>query len=516
MSEERSRTEYSAMNTTVAIGSRMVAILMGFATRVVFTHTLSEAYVGINGLFTDILNVLSLSELGVGTAITFSLYGPIARGDEEKQKSLMKLYQTIYRVVALIVLAAGLGIIPFMDLLIKNQPDVEHLTIIYLMYLGNSVISYLLVYKRTLIDAHQKLYVGILYQTIFLVIQDVVQIFVLIFTKNFILFLTIYIICTLGTNLAISWRADNMYPFLKEGKVQPLEKQEKREIARNIKAMLMHKIGTVVINNTDNLILSAFVGIVSVGCYSNYYLVIGSVRQVLDQIFLGITASVGNLGVTEESSRVKRIFEISFFIGQWLYGWAAICLFELVSPFVELSFGKKYLFSSGVVFVICLQFYLMGLRKATQVFRDSLGLFWFDRYKAVVEAVLNLVFSLCFVQIWGICGIFLGTVASTAVTSMWVEPYVLYKKRLHAPVRRYFLHLFLYMGIMVLALGITDGICREITGNPWQVLLLRLPVCVIIPNVFLIVVYWKKKEFQSVLQKAGRLIKSRKKSRTPD
>ena len=144
VSKERSRTEYSAMNTTVAIGSRLAAILMGFATRVVFTHTLSEAYVGVNGLFTDILNVLSLSELGVGTAITFSLYQPIARGDEEKQKSLMKLYQNIYRGVALLVFAAGLLIIPFMDVLIKNQPEVGNLTVIYLMYLGNSVISYLL------------------------------------------------------------------------------------------------------------------------------------------------------------------------------------------------------------------------------------------------------------------------------------------------------------------------------------------------------------------------------------
>lgn len=509
MSQERSRTEYSAMNTTVAIGSRMVAILMGFVTRVVFTHTLSEAYVGVNGLFTDILNVLSLSELGVGTAITFSLYNPIAQGDEEKQKSLMKLYQTIYRGVALLVLAAGLMVIPFMDVLIKNQPEVGNLTLIYLMYLGNSVISYLLVYKRTLIDAHQKLYVGILYQTVFLVIQDVLQILVLLYTKNFILFLAIYIVCTLGTNLSISRRAGKLYPFLRDKNVRPLESGERREIARNIKAMLMHKIGMVVINNTDNLILSAFVGIVSVGCYSNYYLVIGSIRQILDQIFLGITASVGNLGVTEDSGRVKRIFEIAFFIGQWLYGWAAICLFELVSPFVEISFGRQYLFSATVVFVICLQFYVMGLRKATQVFRDSLGLFWFDRYKSVVEAILNIGFSLWFVQIWGICGIFLGTVVSTAMTSMWVEPYVLYKKRLHAPVGRYFLHLFLYMGVMAVTLCITDFLCQTITGSAWQAMLLRLPVCLVVPNAFLALVYMRKKEFRLAVQKLRRLLHSR-------
>ena len=153
--ETKSRTEYSAMNTTVAVISRMTAILMGFVTRVIFTHTLSENYVGINGLFTDILNVLSLTELGAGTAITYALYRPIAEGNIKKQQQLMKLYQTFYRGTAVCVGVLGLALIPFMDVLMKNRPEVEHLTFIYLLYLANSVLSYLLVYQRTLIEAHQ-------------------------------------------------------------------------------------------------------------------------------------------------------------------------------------------------------------------------------------------------------------------------------------------------------------------------------------------------------------------------
>ena len=157
--ETKSRTEDSAMNTTVAVISRMTAILMGFVTRVIFTHTLSENYVGINGLFTDILNVLSLTELGAGTAITYALYRPIAEGNIKKQQQLMKLYQTFYRGTAVCVGVLGLALIPFMDVLMKNRPEVEHLTFIYLLYLANSVLSYLLVYKRTLIEAHQMNYV---------------------------------------------------------------------------------------------------------------------------------------------------------------------------------------------------------------------------------------------------------------------------------------------------------------------------------------------------------------------
>ena len=194
---DRSRTEYSVRNTTAAMISKIVAILMGFATRVVFTHCLSENYVGVNGLFSDVLNVLALSELGVGTAITYALYKPIAEDDFEKQKSLMKLYCQFYRLVAGIVFVGGLAVIPFMDILIKNQPGVDHLIPIYLMYLANSVLSYLLIYKKTLIDAHQLSYIGEVYQMAFLIIQDTVQIVLLITTHNFILFLVVYLICTL-------------------------------------------------------------------------------------------------------------------------------------------------------------------------------------------------------------------------------------------------------------------------------------------------------------------------------
>lgn len=150
--------------------------------------------------------------------------------------------------------------------------------------------------------------------TFFILLQDILQIIILITTKNFILFLAIYILCTLGNNISLSRKADKLYPYLKEKNVTPLEKDEKKSIYKNIRAMLMHKIGDVVVNNTDNIILSSFVGIVSVGCYSNYYLVVGSIHQVLGQVFRGITASVGNLGVTEDKKRVRKIFETSFLL----------------------------------------------------------------------------------------------------------------------------------------------------------------------------------------------------------
>ncbi|MBP3568930.1 MAG: nucleotidyltransferase family protein [Lachnospiraceae bacterium] len=508
--EEKSRTEYSARNTTVAMSARIIAILLGFCTRVVFTHTLSEEYVGINGLFTDILNVLALSELGIGTAITYALYKPIAEKDIEKQKSLMRLYKQFYRVVALIVLAAGLLVIPFMDLLIKNETQVENLTFLYLLYLANSVISYLLVYKRTLIEAYQLSYIGVLYQTAFLVIQNVVQMLVLVTTQNFTLFLTILIGCTLLNNLCVSQKANRMYPFLKEKQVQPLEKEEKQGIYQNIRAMLMHKVGNVVVNNTDNLLLSSLVGIVSVGMYSNYYLVIGSVRQVLNQAFQGITASVGNLGVEESRERVQRIFETAFFIGQWMFGFAVICLFELLTPFVELSFGYQYIFDEGITFVLCLNFYFTGMRQATLVFRDSLGLFWYDRYKSLVEALINLAVSIVLGLRFGVIGIFIGTLCSTLLTSLWVEPYVLYKYRLKTPVYQYFLKYGKYVVVTAIAWGMTHVLCGLVTGSAIVLCMVRLGICVIVPNLLFLLAYARGKEFRFVLEKIKQMLWNRR------
>lgn len=508
--DTKSRTEHSVQNTTVALISRLTAIFMGYVLRVVFTHTLSESYVGVNGLFLDIINVLSLSEMGIGTAITYALYRPIAEEDIEKQKSLMELFRSFYRIVALIVTVAGLAVLPFMDILIKDYQSVEHLTLIYLLYLINTICSYLLIYKKTLMDAHQLNYIGTFYQTMSWVLQDVLQIVVLIYTKNFILFLLINIATTVICNICISVRADRLYPYLRDKEVKRLPKEEKHEIFQNIRAMLMHKVGTVIVNNTDNLILSAFTGLASVGSYSNYYLVIGSIRQLSTQVFQGITASVGNLGVTENKEHVKRVFEASFFLGQWMYGVAVICLYELINPFVELSFGRQYLFSNGVVLILCINFFVNGMRNATLIFRDSLGLFWHDRYKAIAEALLNLVISIVLVKIMGVPGVFLGTLISMLVTSVWVEPYVLYKYEFEMSCVNYFVRYLVYVLVIGAAWIGTDALCTLISGGCGQRLLGRLLISVVVPNLVFLVVYARTKEFAFLMEKVKQLLKKRR------
>ena len=508
---DRSRTEYSARNTSVAVTSRLLAIFMGYIVRIVFTHTLSEDYVGVNGLFLDIINILSLTELGVGAAITYALYMPIEKRDIEKQKSLMKLFKDFYHIVALIVAVAGLMVIPFMDVLIKDPPNVEHLTFIYLLYLTNSVSSYLLIYKKALIDAHQLAYIGTLYQTVSWMVQDVLQIAVLIYTRNFILYLLLNLAATIISNILISRHANKLYPFLKEKTVEKLPDAERHDIFKNVKAMLMHKVGTVVVSNTDNLIISAFVGIRSAGRYSNYYLITVSIKQVIEQFFQGIMASVGNLGVSEKPERIRRIFRATFFICQWLCCFSTIAFLELLDPFVGIFFGKTYIFSRDVTVMICISFYVTGMRYATVVFRDSLGIFYYDRYKAIFEAVFNLLFSIIFAQILGTAGVFLGTIVSTLLTSTWVEPYVLYKYRLKVPVWEYFGRYLLYVIVAVGCYFATDYLCSLLTVESVALtLIIKAFICLIVPNVIMLAVYFRTWEFKLLIKKAKFLLAKRR------
>lgn len=503
---EKSRTQYSAYNTSVALFSRAAAIVMGYFVRIVFTRVLTENYVGINGLFTDILNVLSLSEMGIETAISFALYKPISTGDIEAQKSIMRLYKWFYRFVALFVAAAGLCILPFMDILIKNKPDIEHLTCIYLLYLLNTVLSYLFVYKRTLLDAHQLMYIGTLSKTFSWIVQDILQIAILLLTKNFILYLYVYIATTLLSNLYISKKTERLFPFICEKKIAPVEKEQRQHILKNIRAMMMHKVGDVMVNNTDNLLISSLIGIGSVGRYSNYYLLIGSVQQVLNETFQGITASVGNLGVTSDAGKVHSIFHTVFFLNNWLFGFAAVCLFELLNPFVAFSFGRNYLFPADIVLMLCINFYIRGMTRSCLIFRNSLGLFWYDRYKSIAEAVINLIASIILAQKFGTLGVFMGTFISTVTTSLWIEPYVLYRYHFHTPVWEYYQKLIRYCietGIiwMIVHTACTFAVNYLTQGGLVTELFLKLLICILLVNGLFLLRNHKNSEFRFLMEK---------------
>ena len=493
------RTKSSIKNLIYAFSGQIIGILTSLVARFVFIKILTSEYLGLNGLFSNILSLLTLAELGVGTAMTYSLYKPLANNDKEKVKSLMNVYKISYRIIGIIIFILGLSLIPFLPKLINNMPDISNINIIYALFVINSSVSYFYSYKRSLIISDQKRYIATLYRYGFYCLLQVVQILVLLITHNYIIFLCAQIMITLLENILISKKADQMYPYLKENNIQKLDKETKISITKNVSSMTFHKIGGIVVNSTDNLIMSKYVGLLAVGIYSNYYLVIHALSIVLGQIFASITASVGNLAATEDKQKLYNVFKNVFFLDFWIYSFSAVCLITLFNDFITLWLGADYTFDFLIVLVIVIQFYFTGMRQATLTYRDALGMYWQDRYKPIFESVINIIVSIVLAKKMGVAGVFIGTIISTITTCFWIEPYVLYKYGLEQKVLKYFIKYGIYTVIGLIVAAITFAICNTIKDITIINFIIKMIICLIVPNLIFYIIFKNTEEFKYYL-----------------
>ena len=493
-----SRTRNSIKNIEYAVVGQVLGLLAKFVSRLVFVRVLSAEYLGIDGLFTNILSVLSLAELGIGTAIVYSLYKPIAEGDIEKIKSLMDLFKRTYQTIGIIITVLGLMITPFLHYLIKEMPDVAYIRFIFVIFVLNSSISYFYSYKRFLIIANQKKYIATIYRYGVFVAMNVAQILMLLVTGNYTLFLLVEMVAIFIENVLISRKADQLYPYLKEKKVVPLDKVEMITIKKNVKALIFHRVGGVVVLGTDNLVISIFIGIVAVGTYSNYLLVIGALTMIYGLVFESLTASIGNLGITQSKEKNIAVFELINFLAFWIYGFSAIALWNLINPFIELWLGRQFLFEMGIVTVLVINFYLLGVRTSVKVFKDAHGLYWFDRYKPLAESFINIVASVVLAQVLGLVGVFLGTLISTITTSFWVDPYVLYRHGFKSSVKPYFGVYLRYSALTLLAGVPTFFFCSFFKETHFLSFVARAFICLIIPNLIFFIVFRKNSNLISL------------------
>ena len=490
------RSKSSAKNLVLALIGQAFGLIISFIARIIFVKFLSDEYLGLNGLFTNLLTMLSLVELGVGSALVYSLYKPLADGDNEKVKSLMDLYRKAYNIIGGVVLIIGILFIPFYRYLISEVPSISHLDFIYILFVLNTAISYFYSYKRSLIICDQKRYIATIYRYVFYFLLNVFQIIVLFLTHNYILYLITQVVFTWLENICISIKADRMYPYLKDKNIKKLDKKELNTISKNVRAMLFHKIGGVVVNSTDNILISKLVGLIAVGMYSNYYLITSALDTITAQFFNAITASVGNLGACTNSKKVKETFNTTFFLNYLIYGVITVCLLILFNPFIEVWLGKKYLFDFGVVLVITICFYLKGIRKTCLTFKDALGLFWQDRYKPIIESIINLVASIILGIKYGVLGIFMGTIISTVTTSLWIEPYVLYKYYFKENIIDYLYRFIKYTLVVVLTYLIVQKIVILISINGILGLLIKGVVSLILSILIMTIVFIKTNEIK--------------------
>ena len=492
-----SRTKSSIVNIVTAFIGQGLGFIISFIARIFFIRILGKEYLGINGLFTNILTVLSLAELGVGTAITYSLYSPLATKDKEKCKSLMYLYKKIYVIIGIVIILLGIMITPFLDFFLKETPNIDNLKVIYILFVLNTGISYFYSYKRNLIIADQNRYVATIYRYGFYFFLNVIQILYLIKFKNYIGFLIIQIIFTFLENFFVSKHANKMYPFLLEKDIKKVDKKTTNEIIKNTKAMMMHKIGGTIISSTDNIVLSKFVGLVQVGLYSNYYLITSAISLVTSQIYNSIIPGIGNLKAEGNKEKEYKVFKRLNFITFWMYGFITLSLLTIFNDFISIWLGDSLLLSFDIVFIIIVNLYLTGMRKSVLAFRDAMGLFYIDRYKALIESLINIIVSIILAIKLGTFGVFLGTFISSVTTSVWIEPFVLYKYGFNKSFKKYAID-YLKKTILIIAIGIVLIAIKNylLSFDLLIRFVIEIIMCIVFINTIFWIVYHKTSEYK--------------------
>lgn len=491
------RKKATFKNLTYAFAGQFLGMISLFISRVFFLKILSSEYLGINGLFSNILTVLSFAELGFGTAITYSLYKPLAENNISKIKAYMNLFKKIYFCVGISIILIGSCITPFIKLFINEMPDIPNINFIYFLYVLNTGISYFLSYKKTLIIANQKRYIVTFYRYLCYVLVNIFQIIGLYIFRSYIVYMLIQIFFTVLENILVTLKANKMYPYLLKNN-EKLNTNSKKEIFKNTRAMMMHKVGSIAINSTDNIILAKMVGLTSVGIYSNYLIIKQALISVTGQIYNSLSAGIGNL-CAEETNLIKRIdvFNKLNFISFTIYSFTSICLLNLIKPFISLWIGNEYLISNLSTIVFIIIYYLTGMRNPVLTYRESLGLFYKDRYKALIEAIVNLILSIWLAPKFEILGVLLGTLISMVTVSIWVEVYILYKYGFKSKVEMYYKDYFEYLIFTFIMSLISYAFCSIIKCKIIFVeIIIRLVISITIYCAFMLGIAYKKGMFE--------------------
>lgn len=493
----KSRTEYSILNIMTGLGGYAINTILGLICRMVFTRTLSADYLGVNGLFTNILTMLSLAELGIGSAIVYALYKPLAENDEDAVASLVKFYGSCYKAIGIVVAVIGIILIPFLNILITEQPAIkENLYVIYALYLFNTASTYFFSYRSSLITAAQQNYIVVGVNYLITIIQSIIQMIWLITTHEYIGYLIIASMGTMIYNISISYIAKQKFPYIAKKNIRPLDQKEKKNLIRNVRALVVWKLSGLLVNSTDNIIITYFNGLATVGLSSNYTLLSSTLNVLLNQLFNGITASVGNLNAKESVDKKLEMFNTINLANFWLFGWAAIGIFVLSTDIVHLMFGVGYILPISIPFIIALNFYMVGIQSAIWTFENTLGLFRQGRYLQIVTAVINLGCSIWLGKKWGLFGILFATAIARLFTGTWYDPFKLYKYGFSRSVLSYYKKRLLYFLLLIITGGLCYWLSGFVTFSVGVNVCIKFVICCIVPNVVFLCVFYQSREFK--------------------
>ena len=505
---EYMRTDYSIKNSSIAMATSIISYVIAFISQAIFIRILGVEYLGLNGLFTNVLTMLSIFELGIGNAIVFNLYKPIAQNDTNKISALMNFYRKAYRLIAIIILFLGIMLLPFLKYIVGNVAIDINIYIVYMLFLSGTVISYFMSYKRNLIIAMQRNYVISIIHTVYLVILNVCQLAIIFFTENYYLYLIVKIICQLLENIVITNKTNRDYPYLKDKDNNTLDKETEKDIFSRVKALILHKIGNIMVNGTDNIIISSFFGLKAVGMYSNYYTIISAISTLLGQTITSVTASVGNLIATENAEKRYLVFKRIRFFNFWIDVFAGISILIIMQPFIVIWVGEEYILSTFILITLVFNFYQKNTRSCYNVFKDSAGIWREDKFVPLIETGLNIIFSIIFLKIFGLAGVFIGTITSGLILWCYSYPKFVYKKIFERSYINYAKETIGYMMIFLIIAILTYSVSRLfIVENVLLQIIINIVICLVVPNFILYILFRKTGNFRYFLELVKKVLK---------
>ncbi len=495
------RVKNTRRNVLNGFAFRVLNTLLPFINRTILLKVLGVDYLGLNSLFTSILSVLSLAELGFGTALIYCMYKPIAEDDNETVVALLELYKKIYRWIGVIILGAGICISPFLRYFISGDvPDNINLQLVFFIQLGNSVLSYFFfAYKSSLLSAYQREDILSKVASWTLISQYLVQFIALFLTKDYYIYLIIIPFITLIRNILNYIYATKMFPQCNKKAEKKLEETTKQEISTKVKALFIHKVGGVITNSLDSVVVSAFLGLTATAMYNNYFYIISSVGNTVAIFYTSILAGIGNSVASESLESNYNKFNKLTIVNNWIVGWCTVSILCLYQPFMRIWVGSDYLFPMHTAVLFAVYFYVNMSRRINVTFKDAGGIWVEDRFKPLVSGMLNVILNLFLIRIIDIDGVVISTIISILLVEIPWEVHVLFKNYFKKKTGRYYFDQGLSAVVTVVIAALTylvavqtDSLCKD---NIVMSLLLIALTCIVIPNMLFITVWRKKLSF---------------------
>lgn len=489
------RSEKALKNVSVGLQNKFLLFAFAFFTRTVFVRLLGAEYTGINSLFKNILSVLSLAELGIGNVFMYYLYPALSEKDEKKIIGLVYDFRKVYIVIAVVITLLGIAFIPFLGIIVSGGYSFFEVVTYYSLYLFNSVASYFVIYRTMVISADQQNYIQSKCFTYTTLVMYVLQIIYLITCKDFLGYLLIQVGCTLFYNVTLNIIAIRKYPYLlKITKRDHNSFVNEKVLFRDMKATFLFKVSDVILDQTDNIIISLLFGTIAVGYYSNYYLVITYLVDIVGTIASGLVASFGNLNVEGDKNKLYRLFKSTMTMFAVVGTLCTACYACVIQDIIPLWIGENYLMDYSVIMAIIVVFFLRMITNTVWVYRAAMGLFKEVQYVNMIAAVINIILSILLGKAWGISGVIVATALSRLLTSFWYEGRVVLK-RLNKPVYEYYLKQIKDIIIAIIIVSVSLVICQRIDLGGFVNLIVKIMICVMVTLFVEYVVYRKTDEY---------------------